>query len=158
MPATGGGRAVHAASSKRTEKSRSVESMQAPRRESLSGHASATSAAQRPGLTSRTYSTPAVLKNQEKGTSEDNASLYSQDGEEIANDAFFQRYHFAQPVASTTEEASERSVDSSSDTEGPLSPAHIKSRTPAGDVLSGASSGVGCFLCYRADERPTADV
>jgi hypothetical protein len=112
--------------------------MQSPRRESLSAQ---TAPAQRPGFKGRTYSTPAVLKNQERGIPEDNASLYSQDGEEIANDAFFQRYHFSQPGASTTENASERSVDSSSDTEGPLSPSHIKSRTPAGDVPSGASSG-----------------
>jgi hypothetical protein len=147
MPATGGGRAVHAQPSKRSEKSKSIESMQAPRRESAQGAASATPA-QRPGLKGRAYSTPVIPKNQEKGIAEDNVSLYSQDGEEIANDAFFQRYHFSQAVASTKEEAPERNVDSSSDTEGPMSPTHTKARTPAGgDAPSEPSSGVGCFLC-----------
>jgi hypothetical protein len=148
MPATGGGRAVHAVSSKRTEKSRSVESMQAPRRESVSTVQTSAASAQRPGIKNRAYSHPAVPQSQshshskgsENGIPEDNASLYSQDGEEIANDAFFQRYHFSPPAGATPEDASERSVDSSSDTEGPLSPTHVKSRTPARDVLSGASS------------------
>jgi hypothetical protein len=150
MPATGGGRAVHAVSSKRTEKSRSVESMQAPRRESVSTVQTSAASAQRPGIKNRAYSHPAVPQSQsqshshskgpESGIPEDNASLYSQDGEEIANDAFFQRYHFSPPAGATPEDASERSVDSSSDTEGPLSPTHVKSRTPARDVLSGASS------------------
>jgi hypothetical protein len=146
MPATGGGRAVHAANSKRTEKSKSIESMQAPRGESLTGSSSAT--AQRPGIKGRAYSTPIVPKNQEKSIAEDNASLYSQDGEEIADDAFFQRYHFPQPVGTTKEEASESEADSSSDTEGPLSPTHINNRTPAGDgeAASEPSSGVCCFL------------
>jgi hypothetical protein len=146
MPATGGGRAAHAAPAKRNEKARSVESMQPPRRESVSVAASSSAAAPRPALKGRAYSTPVVPKNQgpapglDAGAAEDNASLYSQDGEEIANDAFFQRYHFSPPAGATPEDASERSVDSSSDTEGPLSPTHVKSRTPARDVLSGASS------------------
>jgi hypothetical protein len=157
MPATGGGRAVHAAPSKRSEKSKSVESMQAPRRESVQGSSSAT-AAQRPGLKGRAYSTPIVPKNQGNGAGDDNASLYSQDGEEIADDAFFQRYHFPQPVASTKEEPSDSSVDSSSDTEGPLSPTHIKNRQPAGEVPSEPSSGVGCFLCPETKSTLSADV
>jgi hypothetical protein len=157
MPATGGGRAVHAAPSKRTEKSRSIESMQPPRRESLSAQASASG--QRPALKGRAYSHPAVPKNQhsESGIPEgnaDNASLYSQDGEEIANDAFFQRYHFSPPAGTTAEEADERSVDSSSDTEGPLSPTHLKSRTAGREVLSGASSGVGCPPSPAEVRRP----
>ncbi|OAK98267.1 ras GEF [Phaeosphaeriaceae sp. SRC1lsM3a] len=140
MPATGGGRAVHAASAKRSEKSKSIESMQSPRRGSV--QASSSAMAQRPGIKGRAYSTPVVPKNQEKG-SEDNASLYSMDGEEIANDAFFQRYHFTHPVGVTKEEeASGPPGDSSSDTEGPLSPTHIKNRQPTGgDVPSEASSG-----------------
>ncbi|KAF2036296.1 ras GEF [Setomelanomma holmii] len=143
MPATGGGRAVHAASkpsSKRNEKAKSVESMQAPRRESAQG-SSSSATAQRPGIKGRAYSTPIVPKNQGNGAADDNASLYSQDGEEIANDAFFQRYHFPQPVEPTKEEASDNSGESSSDTEGPLSPTHIKNRQPAGEVVSEPSSG-----------------
>lgn len=136
---------MHAASAKRSEKSKSIESMQSPRRGSV--QASSSAMAQRPGIKGRAYSTPVVPKNQEKG-SEDNASLYSMDGEEIANDAFFQRYHFTHPVGVTKEEeASGPPGDSSSDTEGPLSPTHIKNRQPTGgDVPSEASSGVGCFL------------
>jgi hypothetical protein len=133
MPATGGGRAVHAPA-KRNENSSSVESVQG-----------GALAAQRPKIKNRAYSTPIVPQNQASGA-DDNASLYSQDGEEIANDAFFQRYHFPQPVASTKEEASGSSVDSSSDTEGPLSPTHMLSRQPVGDVPSEPSSGVGCFF------------
>jgi hypothetical protein len=150
MPATGGGRAAHAAPAKRNEKARSVESMQPPRRESVSVAGSSSAAPPRPALKGRAYSTPVVPKNQgpapgpDAGAAEDNASLYSQDGEEIANDAFFQRYHFPQPVESTQEEPSDSSVDSSSDTEGPLSPTHVKNRQPAGDVPSEPSSGVGC--------------
>ena len=155
MPATGGGRTAHGttapapAMSKRSEKARSVESVQAPRRETLQGSASI-SAAQRPPQKGRANSTPmapmAPKERANSGAADDNASLYSQDGEEIANDAFFQRYHFPQPVAPTTEEASESSVDSSSDTEGPLSPTHVASRQPAGGVPSEPSSGVGCYV------------
>jgi hypothetical protein len=150
MPATGGGRAVHAASkasSKRNEKAKSVESMQAPPRESAQGPSSTA----RPGLKGRAYSTPIVPKNQGHGAAEDNASLYSQDGEEIANDAFFQRYHFPQPVEPTKEEVSDDSRESSSDTEGPLSPTHIKNRQPAVEVAEEPSSGVGCFWSEAVD-------
>jgi hypothetical protein len=143
MPATGGGRAVHttaAANSKRGEKSRSVESVQ-------QGPAGAT--AQRPGIKGRAYSTPIVPKGQGNGTADDNASLYSQDGEEIANDAFFQRYHFSEAGGSTKEEVPESFGNSSSDTEGPLSPTHMLSRQPAGDVPSEPSSGVCCFFAPR---------
>jgi hypothetical protein len=146
MPATGGGRAVHAASAKRSEKSKSVESMQPPpRRESVTG-SSSTTTTRRPALKGRAYSTPIAPKLNDKGVVDDNASLYSQDGEEIADDAFFQRYHFPQPVESTKEEASESEVDSSSDTEGPLSPTHIQNRQPSAQVASEASSGVCRFF------------
>lgn len=150
MPATGGGRAVHAAATaKRNEKAKSVESMQAPRRDTVQGSAGSSATAQpRPALKGRANSTPIVPKN---GAADDNASLYSQDGEEIADDAFFQRYHFPQPVGPTKEEASGSDVDSSSDTEGPLSPTHVQNRQPAGGVPSEPSSGVGsrCFLRPR---------
>ena len=144
MPATGGGRAAHAAPAKRSEKSKSVESMQSTRRGSV--QASASAPAQRPGVKGRAYSTPLVPKSQDKGA-EDNASLYSMDGEEIANDAFFQRYLFTPPVGVTkVDDASEPPVVSSSDSEGPLSPTHIKNRQPAGDVPSEASSAVCCYF------------
>lgn len=143
MPATGGGRAVHQPSSKRNEKSRSVEAMHAPQLESPRGSVSAT--AQRPGLKERAYSTPIVPKDQENRADDDNASLYDQEADGIADDAFFQRYHFPQPVDPTTqEEASDSSRDSSSDTEGPLSPTHTQARQPAGAVPAEPSSSVGC--------------
>jgi hypothetical protein len=151
---------VHAAPTKRNEKAKSVEAMQPPRRESVSVQGSSAGAthAQRPALKGRAYSTPVAPKNHETGGAEDNASLYSQDGEEIANDAFFQRYHFPQPVGPTREEPSDSSVDSSSDTEGPLSPTHIKNRQPAGDVPSEPSSGVCGFVCPGTRPRSSADV
>ncbi|EAT84804.2 hypothetical protein SNOG_07338 [Parastagonospora nodorum SN15] len=128
-------RAVHAASAKRSEKSKSVESMQPPpRRESVTG-SSSTTTTRRPALKGRAYSTPIAPKLNDKGVVDDNASLYSQDGEEIADDAFFH------PVESTKEEASESEVDSSSDTEGPLSPTHIHNRQPSAQAASEASSG-----------------
>ncbi|KAH8717084.1 ras guanine nucleotide exchange factor domain-containing protein [Phaeosphaeriaceae sp. PMI808] len=151
MPATGGGRAVHAPASKRNEKAKSVESILAPlRRESV--HAASSATHQRPGLKGRAYSTPIVPKNQASGSAEDNASLYSQDGEEIADDAFFQRYHFPDAQDAPIEEASGSSLDSSSDTEGPLSPTHIKNRQPVGEVPSEPSSGSSN---NEADATPT---
>ena len=150
MPATGGGRAVHSTSSKRTEKARSVESMQAPRRESASA-ASSSATAQRPPLKGRAYSTPIVPKNQNQGNgaAEDSASIDEQEAGEIADDAFFQRYHFPQGVEPTKEEASDSSLEqSSSDTEGPLSPTHLAQRQPqGGEAAEELSSGVSCFLC-----------
>jgi hypothetical protein len=146
MPTTGRGRAVHATPAKHSDKSRSVESMQPPRRESLTASSSTT--LQRPAIKGRAYSTPIVPQHQPKTLADDNASLYSHDGEEIADDAFFQRYHFPQPVETTKEEASESDVDSSSDTEGPLSPTHVRNRQPSAQVASGPSSGVGCFFFF----------
>jgi len=134
MPATGGGRAVHAPANKRSEKSRSVEAVQG-------GPLQTTTTTQRPGIKHRAYSTPNHSQNHSQASAaDDNASLYSQDGEEIADDAFFQRYHFPPPITSTKEE--EASGDSSSDTEGPLSPTHMLSRQPAGDMPSEPSSGL----------------
>ncbi|KAL5118206.1 hypothetical protein ACEQ8H_003878 [Pleosporales sp. CAS-2024a] len=111
-----------------------------PRRESAAAASSA--AAHRPGVKSRAFSTPVVPKHQDTAIPEDEASLSSHDGEEIADDAFFQRYHFVQSVEPTEEEASESDVDSSSDTEGPLSPTHLQNRQPAGPPASEPSSGV----------------
>jgi hypothetical protein len=135
---------MHLPSSKRNEKSRSVESMHAPRQESPRGSMGAT--AHRPGLKDRAYSTPIAPKNQDNAAGDDNASLYDQEAEGITDDAFFQRYHFPQPVDPTTqEEASDSSRDSSSDTEGPLSPTHTQARQPVGVVPAELSSSVGCF-------------
>jgi len=50
------------------------------------------------------------------------------DDEEIADDPFFQRYNFPQADEAADEEGSSSSPDGSSDTEGPLSPTHIKGR------------------------------
>jgi hypothetical protein len=47
--------------------------------------------------------------------------------DEIAGDPFFQRYNFPHQSGPAVE-ASSSSVDGSSDTEGPLSPTHVKSR------------------------------
>jgi hypothetical protein len=71
-------------------------------------------------------------------TDEDN------EGEEIADDAFFQRYTFTQPVPLTQQEEAGSSAESSSDTEGPLSPTHFKDRqqAAAGDTASEPSTGV----------------
>ena len=49
---------------------------------------------------------------------------------EIAGDEFFQRYHFPDHVQPTKLDISSSSVDSSSDTEGPLSPTTLKGRHP----------------------------
>ncbi|KAH6618460.1 ras guanine nucleotide exchange factor domain-containing protein [Boeremia exigua] len=77
----------------------------------------------RPGLKSRAHSAPMVPPER---------AYEAQDGDEIADDAFFQRYHFPQAVGSTAEEPadSDVDVDSSSDTEGPLSPTHAAHRQP----------------------------
>jgi hypothetical protein len=70
-------------------------------------------------------------------TDEDN------EGEEIADDAFFQRYTFTQPIPLTQQEDAGSSAESSSDTEGPLSPTHFKDRQQAaGDTASEPSTGV----------------
>ncbi|KAF2470591.1 ras GEF [Lindgomyces ingoldianus] len=130
---------------KRNEKAKSSQSMQSPRRESAQNSAGATH--QRPGLKSRAYSAPMIPKNHVDGTENDH------DDEEIAGDPFFQRYNFPQAGAQSKEagEASSSSVDGSSDTEGPLSPTHIKNRqagatdslpspqSPAPSVASGNS-------------------
>ena len=107
--------------------------MQPPRRESAQNAAFSTS--QRPGaLKHRAYSAPLVPKNCIPG--EDDQHLADAlggdpaDDDEIAGDPFFQRFNFPQPHIPLKEEASSSSVDSSSDTEGPLSPTHVKGRHP----------------------------
>ncbi|KAG9383605.1 ras guanyl-nucleotide exchange factor [Pyrenophora tritici-repentis] len=112
--------------------------MQAPRRESSAGIAP-----QRPGLKTRAYSAPNVPRTDEAAAS---TQLSSTDegceGEEITDDAFFQRYHFPHQVPYPEEEdQGDSSAASSSDTEGPLSPTHAKDRQPAGDAASEPSTG-----------------
>ncbi|KAF1359079.1 ras GEF [Lizonia empirigonia] len=75
----------------------------------------ATASTPRPGK-SRAHSAPLAPAG-------DAPPCEPQDGDEIASDAFFQRYHFPHAVAATAEEG-----DISSDTEGPLSPTHLAHR------------------------------
>ncbi|KAF2190778.1 ras GEF [Zopfia rhizophila CBS 207.26] len=86
------------------------------------------STAQRPDLKSRTYSAPMVPKSHLDGADNEMLAGEPGDDEEIAGDPFFQRYNFSQSEEQGKEEASSSSPDSSSDTEGPLSPNHIKAR------------------------------
>lgn len=125
MPATGGGRAVHSsAGSKRAEKSKSTQST-----------SSATVLPTRPEMKTRALSAPQVPKH--------DAEVDEVDRDAITDDTFFTRYHFPQDVVPTPEEPSDHSLDSSSDTEGPLSPGsmHTKYRQPAGQVPSEPSTG-----------------
>jgi hypothetical protein len=137
MPATGGGRAAHRTATKRTDKGKSTQSMQPPRRETSAG----VTAQQHPGMKTRAHSAPNA-PNSEDGDDDLDRTDEDCEGEEIADDAFFQRYHFPQAVPPTQEEEGESSAESSSDTEGPLSPTHVKDRQPAGDAASEPSTGV----------------
>ena len=110
-------------------------SMHPPRRESTAARPPP-----RPDMKTRAYSASAVPKQDADGADE-------LDREEITDDSFFQRYHFPQPVETAKDETSEHSLDSSSDTEGPLSPTHNKYRQPSGDVESESSSGVSAIAC-----------
>ena len=87
---------------------------------------------QRPGTKSRAYSAPMVSRSHQDGLDDehlgDTASGELADDEEIAGDPFFQRYNFPQADEAADEEGSSSSPDGSSDTEGPLSPTHIKGR------------------------------
>ncbi|KAL7773402.1 hypothetical protein CFE70_003366 [Pyrenophora teres f. teres 0-1] len=112
--------------------------MRPPRRESSAGIAP-----QRPGMKTRAYSAPNVPRTDDAAAS---TQLGSTDEgcetEEITDDAFFQRYHFPHQAPCTEEEdEGGSSAESSSDTEGPLSPTHAKDRQPAGDAASDPSTG-----------------
>ena len=127
--------------------------MQPPRRESSAGVTS-----QRPGMKTRAHSAPTVPKTDDEGNDDlDGADDDDKEGEEITDDAFFRRYHFSQPIEPTQEEPSDSSAESSSDTEGPLSPTHLKHRQSGGDVPSEPSTGVSIafvpslLLCLRAN-------
>jgi GTPase SAR1 family protein len=121
----------------------SRQTMQPPRRESLQvGPAGAAgtptpSATSRPGFKSRAHSAPLSPAHEPLRDSRDGA-YEPQDGDEIADDSFFQRYHFPAPAAThqtstrtRDDQPADSDVDSSSDTEGPLSPTHVAARTPA---------------------------
>ncbi|KAF9698291.1 hypothetical protein EKO04_003907 [Ascochyta lentis] len=124
--------------------------MQPSRRESV--QVGGTGSAVRAGVKSRAHSAPMPPGNEatddhhdehdehhdehDAKTADDDAPCEPQDGDEIANDSFFQRYHFPHTdaadstttTASTTEERSGSDVDGSSDTEGPLSPTRLAHR------------------------------
>lgn len=133
MPATGGGRAPHAPSAK----------MPPPRRESS---AAVPAQRQRPGIKTRAYSAPSVPKNDSDAPAHVARTDDDNEGEEIADDAFFQRYHFPQPMPVAHEEDAPSSPESSSDTEGPLSPTHVKDRHHARDSISAQSTGVSLAI------------
>ncbi|KAF2131174.1 ras GEF [Dothidotthia symphoricarpi CBS 119687] len=96
----------HTAPAKRSDKALSAQSMQSLK----------SAAGPRPGLQSRAYSVPTVPQMPADSADE------QPDGEEIVDDAFFQRYTLPGPVDYTHEEGSE----SSENTEGPLSPSRAK--------------------------------
>ncbi|EUC42638.1 hypothetical protein COCMIDRAFT_28767 [Bipolaris oryzae ATCC 44560] len=127
MPATGGGRAAHPPPSTK-HSSRRESSAMAP-------------STQRPGIKTRAYSAPNVPKCDSDVSTDSPRTDDDHEGEEIADDAFFQRYHFPQPVPIAQEEEAGSSAESSSDTEGPLSPTHVKDRSQAGDSVSDPSTG-----------------
>jgi hypothetical protein len=156
MPATGGGRAAHSQPSMRNEKAKSVETMPPPRRESAAAASSATTH-HRPAK-GRAISTPAVPKSEASGGPSVAAYPEEHEEEEIADDAFFQRYHFPQPGDQAHAELSPDSRDSSSDTEGPLSPTHLQTRQPSGAPRAEASSSVGCLSAPRVGSSPVANV
>jgi hypothetical protein len=139
MPATGGGRAARTTATKPTDKGKSTQSMQPLRRETSAG----VTAQQRPGMKTRAYSAPNA-SNSEDGESGNDLGRTDEDceGEEIADDAFFQRCHFPQAGPPTQKEEGESSAESSSDTEGPLSPTHVRDRQPVGDAASEPSTSV----------------
>ncbi|OCL08956.1 ras GEF, partial [Glonium stellatum] len=115
----------------RREKTKSSQSYEhPPRRESAQSSTGPTT--QRPGLKSRAYSAPMVPKSHLDGPDNDHlgdiAGGEPGDDEEIAADPFFQRYNFPQTDEAAEDEGSSSSPDGSSDTEGPLSPSHIKGR------------------------------
>ncbi|KAF1963140.1 ras GEF [Byssothecium circinans] len=106
-----------------------------PRRESAAQASAGSAGLRPPNLKNRAYSAPMIPKPQGRGDddaaadADDDALAHhgeAGDDEEIAGDEFFQRYHF--PQLAETDEASSSSADSSSDTEGPMSPTHIKMR------------------------------
>ena len=104
---------------------------------------SASVAPQRPGMKTRAYSAPNVPRTDDAPATQLSSTDEGCEGEEITDDAFFQRYHFPHQAPSAQEDdQGGSSAESSSDTEGPLSPTHAKDRQPAGDAASDPSTGV----------------
>ncbi|KAF2745957.1 ras GEF [Sporormia fimetaria CBS 119925] len=122
--------------------------MHPPRRESAAAFTDATG--QRPGgIKTRAYSAPLVPRDRGDGADDEHMEALADD-DEITTDPFFQRFNFSNP-AENRDDASSSSADSSSDTEGPLSPTHIKHcpgvsesqaspRSPVPSVMSTAES------------------
>ncbi|KAL1606665.1 hypothetical protein SLS60_004072 [Paraconiothyrium brasiliense] len=131
----------HRSTSGRSEKAKSAQQMESPRKESAQSARAAAGAGagagalglRPPNLKNRAHSAPMIPKNHHHGTEDDDAMGSLGEGAEdweIAGDEFFQRYHFPDAVQPTKLEISSSSVDSSSDTEGPLSPTNLKGRHP----------------------------
>ncbi|KAJ4356307.1 uncharacterized protein N0V89_004338 [Didymosphaeria variabile] len=127
----------HRSTPARTEKATSAQQMESPRKESAQSARPAAGAGatglRPPNLKNRAHSAPMIPKNHHHGTEDDDAMQSLGEGAEdweIAGDEFFQRYHFPDAVQPTKLEISSSSVDSSSDTEGPLSPTNLKGRHP----------------------------
>lgn len=81
------------------------------------------------------------------------------DDEEIAGDPFFQRYNFPHTEEVAEEEGSSSSPESSSDTEGPLSPTHMKGRPPGlSDSLPSPRSPVPSAISQGNDTATMQDI
>ncbi|KAF2200511.1 ras GEF [Delitschia confertaspora ATCC 74209] len=117
-------------SSRRSEKALRSRSRPVQRRESAVSTAAGST--NRPGVVkNRAYSAPMVPKTHTDGAEEaHNMQMLGEPGDDegIADDPFFQRYNFSQVDEAGKDEVSLSSGDSSSDTEGPLSPTHFKAR------------------------------
>ena len=113
----------HRKRNERNEKTRSAQSVQV-----------SVATAGRPGnLKIRAYSAPIVPRNRVAGTEQyHDGDLLAGDlepGDDITDDPFFREYDFPQTgPGEKDDEESSSSADSSSDTEGPLSPTHLKNR------------------------------
>ncbi|KAF2447078.1 rap guanine nucleotide exchange factor 4 [Karstenula rhodostoma CBS 690.94] len=146
----------------RNTASRTAHQMESPRKESVqSAHAAAAAGVgaaglRPPNLKNRAHSAPMVPKSHHEGSDDDDGTASLGEGTEdweIAGDEFFQRYHFPEAVQPTKLEISSSEVDSSSDTEGPLSPTSLKGRHPLQmDIRAplsprspAPSVSVGCF-------------
>lgn len=108
------------------------KSAHSPRKASAQAAAGSTALRPPASVKHRAYSAPMIPRHRGDGTEDEPAGTLGDPGDddEIAGDEFFQRYHFPQAGPAAHDEASSSSVDSSSDTEGPMSPTHIKSRQP----------------------------
>lgn len=117
---------------KRPEKTKTSQPNAQIRRESSTAAPSSTGTP-RPPTKSRAYSAPMIPKNMPHPSERDD-DLHQllggepADADEIASDPFFQRYNFTQDSETGLPVNAAIRRDSSSDTEGPLSPTHIKAK------------------------------